>query len=208
MPWLEEVPAVVQAYYPGMEGGTAIARILFGEATPSGKLSVTYPKRLEDTPAFDTYPGEREVRYGEGIFIGYRHYDLCDIEPLFPFGHGLSYTEFEYQQIKIDYTKNAFPITVHATIKNIGDSMGKEVVQLYLADKKATLPRPLKELKGFCKVELLPGESKEITFLLDERAFSFYDPQKLHWCWEPGEFEILLGSSSRDIRQRASLTLV
>lgn len=207
MPWLDEVAAVLQAYYPGMEGGNAIARILFGEVNPSGKLSVTYPRRLEDTPAFENYPGGREVRYGEGIFVGYRHYDLREIEPLFPFGHGLSYTRFEYQRPEVDYTKNSFPISVRLMVKNTGDCSGKEVVQLYVADRKAALPRPPRELKGFCKIELRPGESKTVHFDLDERAFSFYDPQRHAWRWEPGEFEILLGSSSRDIRQRVSLTL-
>lgn len=207
MPWLDDVPAVLQSYYPGMEGGNAIARVLFGEVDPSGKLSVTYPKRLEDTPAFGNYPGDREVRYGEGLFVGYRHYDARAIEPLFPFGHGLSYTEFEYSGLEIDYTKNAFPVKVHARIKNTGQCAGKEVVQLYVADRQSTLPRPPKELKGFAKIEIDPGETREVTFDLDERAFSFYDPQQKRWRWEPGEFEILLGSSARDIRQRAVFTL-
>ncbi|TLN08752.1 hypothetical protein FDZ74_12095, partial [bacterium] len=157
MPWVEDVPVIVQAYYPGMEGGNAIAKVLLGEVNPSGKLSVTYPKRLEDTPAFENFPGGREARYGEGIFVGYRHYDLRDITPLFPFGHGLSFTEFEYHAIEIDNPKNSFPIRVRATIKNIGERTGKEVVQLYVQDVKSSLARPIKELKGFKKVELQPG---------------------------------------------------
>ncbi|GAP14790.1 beta-glucosidase-related glycosidase [Longilinea arvoryzae] len=207
MLWLDDVSAVLQAYYPGMEGGNAVARILFGDVNPSGKLSVTYPRRLEDTPAYDNYPGRREVRYGEGIFVGYRYYDQRDIEPLFPFGHGLSYTEFEYLDANIDYTKGRFPISVRATIKNIGKCAGKEVVQVYVADLQASLPRPPKELKGFRKIELQPGQTRAVEFELDERAFSFYDPVQKQWRWEPGEFEILLGSSSRDIRQRCRLTL-
>ncbi len=207
MPWLEDVYAVLQAYYPGMEGGNAIARILFGEVNPSGKLSVTYPKRLEDTPAFDNYPGGREVYYGEGIFVGYRYYDRRNVEPLFPFGHGLSYTDFEYSGLQVDYTKDRFPISVHATIRNAGKRAGKEVVQLYVTERAASLPRPPKELKGFTKVALQPGETCEVHFELDARAFSFYDPIQSQWRWEPGEFEILVGSSSRDIRQRVTLTL-
>ncbi len=207
MPWLEDVKAVLQAYYPGMEGGNAIARVLFGEVNPSGKLSVTYPKRLEDTPAFNNYPGGREVAYGEGIFVGYRHYDLRQIEPLFPFGHGLSYTEFEYLPLKISYAKNVFPIRLNASVKNTGSHAGKEVVQLYISDLKASLPRPPKELKGFRKILLQPGETKEVVFELDERAFSFYDPLLKKWRWEPGEFEVGIGSSSRDIRQRLIFTL-
>ncbi|MEM5774614.1 MAG: glycoside hydrolase family 3 C-terminal domain-containing protein, partial [Anaerolineaceae bacterium] len=207
MPWLGDVPAVMQAYYPGMEGGNAIARILFGEVNPSGKLSVTYPKRLEDTPAFENYPGGRVAHYGEGIFVGYRHYDLREIEPLFPFGHGLSYTTFEYHAIVVDNLNSGFPIRVRAEIKNAGKRAGKEVVQLYVRDVKSSLARPAKELKGFAKVSLQPGETKTVTFELDERALSFFDPVAHAWRWEHGEFEILLASSSRDIRQRTTITL-
>jgi beta-glucosidase len=207
MPWLEDVNAVLQAYYPGMEGGNAIARVLFGEVNPSGKLSVTYPKRLEDTPAFNNYPGNRDVSYGEGIFVGYRHYDLREIEPLFPFGHGLSYTDFDYSGINIDYTKGKFPIVIRAIVRNVGSFVGKEVVQLYITDLKSSLPRPPKELKGFRKIELQPGETREVAFELDDRAFSFYDPVLKKWRWEPGEFEVELGSSSRDIRQRLTFSL-
>lgn len=207
MPWLEDVQAVLQAYYTGMEGGNAIARVLFGEVNPSGKLSVTYPKRLEDTPAFNNYPGGRQVTYGEGIFVGYRHYDLRNIEPLFPFGHGLSYSDFDYLPIQIGYTKGIFPITIRASVKNVGTNAGKEVVQLYISDLKSSLPRPPKELKGFRKIELQPGKTGEVVFELDERAFSFFDPLLKKWRWEPGEFEIGVGSSSRDIRQRLTFTL-
>jgi beta-glucosidase len=216
MPWVDEVPAVVHTLYPGMEGGAALARILLGEVNPSGKLTVTYPKRLEDTPAFNNYPGQKEVLYGEGIFVGYRHYDLRDVEPLFPFGHGLSYTSFEYSDLKITspLKRGARPSTslhsaqdtraaqIAVTVKNTGPLKGKEVVQLYVSDKHSSLPRPPKELKGFAKIALDPGKSTTIKFDLDERAFSFYDPDRKQWVMEPGEFEILVGSSSRDIRAR------
>jgi beta-glucosidase len=202
MPWIDEVPAVVHALYPGMEGGAALARILLGEVNPSGKLTVTYPKRLEDTPAFNNYPGRKEVLYGEGIFVGYRHYDLREVEPLFPFGHGLSYTSFEYGDLKITPPKRGEKAQVTVTVKNTGPLKGKEVVQLYVSDKQSSLPRPPKELKGFAKIALDPGKSTTIKFDLDERAFSFYDPDRKQWIMEPGEFEILVGSSSRDIRAR------
>jgi beta-glucosidase len=208
MPWIENVSAVVEAFYPGMEGGNAIAKVLFGEVNPSGKLSMTYPKKLKDNPAYINYPGTKEVNYGEGIFVGYRYYDKHDLQPLFPFGHGLSYTEFEYSDLKIpDKAEIGKPVTVSLTVKNIGGMTGKEVVQLYLHDKESTLPRPPKELKGFQKVLLKPGQSKIVKFRLDQRAFSFYDPYRNQWVAEPGEFEAMVGSSSHDIRLRAEFQL-
>jgi beta-glucosidase len=208
MPWLDDVPAVVDMFYPGLEGGHAIAKILTGEVNPSGKLSVTYPQRLEDTPAFTDYPGAKEVFYGEGIFVGYRYYDQRDIEPLFPFGFGLSYTTFEYSQLQApDTIKMGEPVRVSVTIKNTGKVAGKEVVQVYVRDKASSLARPPKELKGFAKILLQPGESKVINLVLDQRALSFYDPYRKQWVAEPGEFEILVGSSSRDIRLKASFSL-
>jgi len=209
MPWLPDVPAVVNMFYPGLEGGHAIAKILTGEVNPSGKLSVTYPKRLEDTPAFTDYPGSKDVFYGEGIFVGYRYCDKRDIEPLFPFGFGLSYTTFEYSQLQIpDKVKLGEPIRVSVSVKNTGRVAGKEVVQLYVSDKVSSLARPPKELKGFAKILLQPGESKVVSFVLDQRALSFYDPYQKRWVAEPGEFEILVGSSSRDIRLKATFNLL
>lgn len=208
MPWIEDVPALVLAYYPGQEGGHAIANILAGEVNPSGKLTVTFPRRMEDNPTFINYPGTREVRYGEGIFVGYRYYDKRNIEPLFPFGHGLSYTTFEYSELKVPATvRMGQPVRVLVTVKNAGPVAGKEVVQLYVHDQKATLPRPPKELKGFAKISLKAGESQTVTFNLDQRALSFYDPDREQWVAEAGEFDILIGSSSRDIRARATFSL-
>ncbi len=208
MPWLADVPAVLEAYYPGQEAGNAVASILLGEVNPSGKLSTTFPKRLEDTPAFVNYPGGKEVLYGEGIFVGYRYYDEKDVEPLFPFGFGLSYTTFEYSQLQAPpASKIGEPVRVSVTVKNSGTVQGKEVVQLYVGDKEASLPRPPKELKAFAKVSLQPGESSTLSFVLDQRAFAFYDPDQKQWRVEPGEFEILVGGSSRDIRARASVDL-
>ena len=209
MPWLDQVPTVVEAFYPGMEGGNAVACVLLGEVNPSGKLSETFPKRLEDTPAYNNFPGGKEVLYGEGIFVGYRHYDLRDIEPLFPFGHGLSYTTFEYSDLKVtEKVKPGGEVTVTVTVKNTGHVAGKEVVQLYVCDKVSSLPRPDKELKGFQKISLDPGESKTVTLKLDERALSFYNPYLEKWVAEPGEFEVLVGSSSRDIRAKGSFKLL
>jgi beta-glucosidase len=209
MPWLADVPAVLEAYYPGQEAGNAVASILLGEVNPSGKLSTTFPKRLEDNPAFINYPGTKEVLYGEGIFVGYRYNDKKDVEPLFPFGFGLSYTTFDYSQLQVPKSsKIGEPIRVSVTVKNAGDVQGKEVVQLYVGDKEASLPRPPQELKGFAKVALLPGESTTVDFVLDRRAFAFYDPYQKQWRVEAGEFEILVGSSSRDIRARSTVNLV
>lgn len=210
MPWVEQVPAVVLAYYPGQENGNAVAAVLLGEVNPSGRLPVTFPKRLEDTPAFlnAAYPGCREVRYGEGIFVGYRYYDARQIEPLFPFGHGLSYTTFTYSGLKLPRkVRPGETVTVTLTVTNSGQVAGKEVVQLYLADPQSSLPRPPKELKGFVKVALAPGESRTVTLTLDERALSFYDPAQKRWVAEAGEFEVLIGSSSRDIRLRGRFVL-
>jgi beta-glucosidase len=208
MPWIDVVPALVLAYYPGQEGGNALARVLTGDVSPSGKLSVTFPRRYEDNPTYVNYPGGREVRYGEGIFVGYRYYDQKGIEPLFPFGSGLSYTTFEYSDLRVPGTVQPGELVeVSVTVTNTGNRAGKEVVQLYIGDKESSLARPPKELKGFAKISLDPGESKTIEFVLDQRALSFYDPTQRRWVAEPGEFEVLVGSSSRDIRLRAAFTL-
>jgi beta-glucosidase len=209
MDWIEDVPAVVEAFYPGLEGGNAIANVLLGEVNPSGKLSVSFPGRYEDNPTFINYPGTKEVRYGEGIFVGYRYYDMKDVDPLFPFGFGLSYTTFEYSDLQVDESvKMGEPVNASITVKNTGDRAGKEVVQLYVRDKESALVRPPKELKRFEKVSLEPGESLRIDFVLDRRALSFYDPYQKGWTVESGEFEVLIGSSSRDIRARATFALL
>ncbi len=210
MPWADQVAAIVLAYYPGMENGNAVANVLLGKVNPSGKLPVTFPVRLEDSPAYinASYPGCREVIYGEGIFVGYRYYDMKDVTPLFPFGHGLSYTTFAYSGLKVkNNVKPGEKIEVNLKVKNTGDAAGKEVVQLYISDLKSSLPRPPKELKGFAKVALKPGETKTVTFSLDDRALSFYDPTRKAWVAEPGKFQVLVGSSSRDIRVKAKVKL-
>ena len=208
--WIGSVRAVVEAWYPGQECGNAIAGVLFGDINPSGKLPDTFPQRLEDNPAFDNYPGENgRVRYEEGIFVGYRHYDIKNVDPMFPFGHGLSYTNFEYSRIRATpkVAKPGGNVEVSIDIKNTGKRRGKEVVQLYIRDVESKLLRPPKELKGFQKIELSPGETRTATFILNEETLSFYDTESGKWTAEPGEFEIIIGSSSRDIRARATLTL-
>lgn len=208
MPWSERVPAILQAYYPGQEGGNAIADVLFGIVNPSGRLAVSYPRRYQDTPVCLNVPGDRCVHYGEGIFVGYRYYDTKRLAPLFPFGHGLSYTEFEYSGLCLPKQALAgATIKVKLTVKNVGAVTGQEVVQLYVADPEASVARPEKELKGFAKLELQPGESRELEFTLDSRAFAFYDVVTHDWRVEPGAFLVLAGASSRDIRLQGKILL-
>jgi len=207
MPWLNEVPSILEAYYPGQEGGNAIARVLFGGVNPSGKLPETFPLKLEDNPAFGNFPGaEDQVLYEEGIYVGYRHYDTRKIEPLFPFGHGLSYTTFDYENLVVEIGENG-SITVKADIKNTGLVAGKEVVQLYIKDIESTIDKPEKELKGFTKVFIEPGESKTVKIELKKDQFAHFDEQHNQWIIEPGPFELLLGSSSRDIRLREEIRI-
>ena len=200
--WVGKVPALVAAWYPGQEGGHAIADILFGDANPSGKLPMTFPKEWKDSPAYGHYPGENgTVDYAEGIYVGYRHFDKHNIEPLFPFGHGLSYTTFAYSDLKVS------PHEVSLALRNTGSREGAEVVQLYLGDSHSSVDRPVKELKGFRRVVLKPGETKTVTFGLDKSALSYYSTAKKDWVAEPGTFEVLVGASSRDIRLKGKFEL-
>ncbi len=197
MPWADDVAAIVQAWFPGEEWGNALADIVSGDVSPSGKLPTTIPGRIEDTPAFTNYPGERgAVRYGEGVFVGYRWYDTRAIEPRFCFGHGLSYTTFDIGAPTWDGA------VVHVCVANTGATRGAETVQCYVRDIEATVARPRQELKAFSKVWLDPGESREVALPLDDRAFSFWDVASHAWTAEPGEFELRVGSSSRDIAHR------
>ncbi|MDD5338038.1 MAG: glycoside hydrolase family 3 C-terminal domain-containing protein, partial [Dehalococcoidales bacterium] len=208
MPWINDIPALVEAFFPGQEGGNAIVNVLFGLVNPSGKLPDTFPRRYEDNPAYKYYPGENgKVVYSEGLFVGYRYYDAKNVEPLFPFGFGLSYTTFEYSSLKVSPPQKG-GVKVSVEVKNTGKAAGKEVVQVYVADVKASVPRPPKELKAFTKVALKPGEKKKVEFVLSEQAFAFYDVAIKDWVAEPGDFEILVGSSSRDIRVKGKVTLV
>ncbi|MGQ1787660.1 MULTISPECIES: glycoside hydrolase family 3 C-terminal domain-containing protein [unclassified Saccharicrinis] len=210
MPWVKDVEAVLEAWLGGQAGAGGVADVLFGKVNPSGKLAETFPVRLEDTPAFLNFPGEQgDVLYGERIFVGYRYYDKKKIEPLFPFGHGLSYTKFEYTDIKVSSKnitdKDVLEITV--TVKNTGSIVGKEIVQLYVSDTECTLQRPEKELKKFAKVELAPGESKKVVFELSGRDFSYYDAKRDTWVAESGAFVISAAASSRDIRKTETIHL-
>ena len=205
--WIGKVPAVVQAFYYGQEGGNAIADVLFGKISPSGKLPATFLKRWEDSNAFGRYPGDgKSVDYSEGILVGYRWFDTKNIAPLFPFGHGLSYTNFKYSALKLTKGKDA-NLTVEFEIENTGKFDAAEVAQVYVADVESSLPRPLKELKGFQKVFIKTGEKKIISIALDQNAFAFYEPDKQNWIAEKGDFKILVGSSSRDIRLNGDLKL-
>ncbi len=210
MPWIREIPAVLQLWYNSQEQGNALADVLFGDVNPSGKLPTTFPIRLEDNPAYINYPGENgKVRYGEGVFVGYRYYDTKDVAPLFPFGHGLSYTKFKYSNLRLS-AKSITPnekLKVKVDVTNTGKVAGKEVIQLYVHDVRSTFARPEKELKAFAKVQLKPRQKKTVTFILDREAFWYFDAARNAWCTEPGEFEIFVGASSRDIRERCGLML-
>jgi beta-glucosidase len=209
--WVERVSTVLYAWYGGQEMGNAVGDVLFGAVDPSGKLPVTFPKRLEDSTAYGNYPGQDfRVTYAEGIFVGYRGFDKKHVEPLFPFGHGLTYTKFDYQGLKLENgnPKLGQPVILNFDVKNIGLRPGTEVVQLYVHDVVSSLERPAKELKGFARVSLKPGEVKNVSFTLDQAAMSFYDPQKQQWVVEPGVFEVLVGASSRDIRLRSTFELM
>ena len=209
LPWLERVPAVIQAWFGGQEFGNGIADVICGDVNPAGRLASTFPMRLEDTPAFTNYPGENgRVAYGEGIFVGYRWYDNRRIEPRFPFGHGLSYTTFEYGSLDVDPEQaSGTAIRVRLEITNAGSHGGQEVVQLYLHDVDSRLARPDQELVAFRKLALEPGEKRRVEFVLDERALAYWDPATAGWVAEPGEFELRVGASSRDLRARARFTL-
>ncbi|MFC3798787.1 beta-glucosidase [Cohnella sp. GCM10012308] len=202
MPWLGSAKAVLEAYLGGQALGGAIADLLFGDANPSGRLAETFPARLEDNPSYLFFPGEGDrVEYREGIFVGYRYYDKKRIEPLFPFGHGLSYTTFSYANLALDRQemRDTDTLTVSVEVTNAGGLAGQEVVQLYVRDAYSTVIRPDKELKGFEKIALAPGESKTVVFRLDKRSFAYYDAEAADWTVETGTFEILIGRSSRDI---------
>jgi len=211
MPWINEVAAVIQLWYAGQEQGNALADVLFGDVNPSGKLPTTFPVRLQDNPAYINYPGENgHVRYGEGIFVGYRYYDKKELEPLFPFGHGLSYTTFVYSNLKLSAEKltEADTLTVSVDVTNTGALTGKEVAQVYVRDVHSKVARPEKELKAFRKVSLNPSETQTVTFTLDREAFWYFDTAKNDWAVEPGQFEILVGASSRDIRLKAAVEIL
>ena len=204
--WIDATPALVDMWYGGQEGGHALAAILFGDANPSGKLPVSLPKRFEDSPAYGHYPGENlKVDYAEGIYVGYRYYDTKKIEPQFPFGFGLSYTTFEYSDLKlnsIEFAGKNGNRDFSVNVRNTGSRAGAEVVEVYVHDGHSKIDRPVHELKAFSRVELQPGETKAVQFSLQNPAFSYWSPETKDWVMEPGTFEVQVGASSRDIRLR------
>ncbi len=202
MPWLHEAAAVLECYLGGQAVGSAQIDVLYGKVNPSGKLAETFPVKLEDNPSYLNFPGERNrAEYREGIFVGYRYYDTKKQEVLFPFGHGLSYTTFEYQNMALSKTKirDTDTVTVSVEVTNTGDVAGKEIVQLYIAAEGGSVIRPEKELKGFEKTELKPGETKRVEFLLSKRSFAYWEERLSDWHVESGTYRILIGKSSRDI---------
>jgi len=208
--WIDDVAAVLEAWMMGQAGGGAIADVLFGKINPSGKLAETYPIGLTDTPAYLNWPGGAgRVQYGEGLFIGYRYYDARQVPVQFPFGFGLSYTTFAYSNphLSAETFNDVDGLTVTVDVTNTGHYPGKEVVQVYVRDPKSELVRPPKELKGFAKVELQPGETKTVSISLDFRAFAYYHPRYKQWITEDGEVEILIAASAADIRHRLTATL-
>lgn len=210
-PWHDKAKAILEGWLLGQAGGGAIADLLFGISSPSGKLAETIPFALRDTPAYLEFPGENEkVRYGEGVFVGYRYYDKKGMNVRYPFGHGLSYTTFEYSNLSIKRVDAArtVPVNVTVTIKNTGDCIGQEVVQLYVKDTESAVNRPERELKAFSKIQLAPGQETTVTFTLEQRDFSYYQERIRDWYFESGDFVIEVGSSSRDIRLSETISCV
>ena len=210
--WLSQVPALLYVWYPGTEGGNALARVLFGDVNPSGKLPCTFPKQLAGSPAhaLNAYPGSHgQVEYKEGLLVGYRWFDTKNIEPLFPFGYGLSYTQFKYSNLNLlqsDDPKDPL-LTVEFELSNAGDRAGAEVAEVYVQPTSPSVFRPVKELKGFKKVFLQPGEKQKVSIALDKSAFAYYDANRKAWVAEKGEYKILVGASSRDIRLDSAFAL-
>ena len=210
IPWIGSVKAVLEAYLGGQAVGEAAVRVLFGDVNPCGRLPETFPLKLEDNPSYLYYGGEGDTaEYREGVFVGYRYYDKKNMDVLFPFGYGLSYTTFEYSGLKLsaEKIKDTDTLTASVTVKNTGERAGKTVVQLYVGDAESTPIRPVRELKGFVKVALQPGESKEVSFVLDKRAFAYWNQQIHDWHVETGVFTIEAGASSRDLPLKAEVTV-
>ena len=214
--WVQDVPALVDAWFGGQEMGHAVADVLFGEVNPSGKLPFSYVNEMKESPGYGNYPGENlHMKYAEGIYVGYRYFDKHGIAPQFPFGYGLSYTNFGYSDLKIkigpmgETPVGSGPQTFEVSVKirNDGKRAGAEVVELYVHDGHSSVDRPVKELKGFRRIELAPGQSGEVSFTLDRSALAYYSVEKKGWISEPGKFEVLVGASSADIRLKGSFEL-
>jgi beta-glucosidase len=208
MPWLERARAVLVAWLPGQEGPHAIANVVFGKANPSGRLPVTFPRRLQDVPSYLHYPGAYRAIYGEGLFVGYRYYDKREVEPIFAFGHGLSYTKFEYGDLRCpSWMCTGDSIDIAVSVSNVGERAGSETVQVFVEPKNPPEVRPPRELKGFKKLALAAGEKGVARITLDPRAFAYYDAERNDWVVAPGEYEVIVGASSRDLRLRATVKI-
>jgi beta-glucosidase len=210
--WIDHTPALVHAWYPGQEGGTALAQLLFGDFSPSGRLPVSFERRWEDSAVFDSYYPEGEskkVTYTEGVFLGYRHFDKVSTKPLFPFGFGLSYTKFQYTNLAIspDVMKGDGTVMVSFDVTNIGQREGSEVAQVYVGQRHASVPRPVKELKGFTKIHLMPNETRRASVPLDRRALSYYDVNSKQWKADAGSFDVYVASSAEQIHLQGKLAL-
>jgi beta-glucosidase len=208
--WVDRVPALFEAWYPGQDGGTALAQLLFGEFNPSGRLPISMERRWEDNAVHDSYypkNGEKKVEYSEGVFVGYRHFDKSSVKPLFPFGYGLSYTTFAYKNLSVSPAAPSEDVTVAFDVTNTGTRAGADVAQVYVGDRHASLPRPVKELKGFAKVELNPGESRHVEVTLNRRAFSYYDVKNHKWTVAPGDFDVYVARSAAEIELTGKLNL-
>ena len=206
--WVDRVPALLEAWYPGQEGGTALAQILFGDVNPSGRLPISIERRWEDNAVHDSYypkDGGKKVEYSEGVFVGYRHFDKSASKPLFPFGFGLSYTSFAYKNLAVS-SPSADMVSVTFDVTNTGTRGGADVAEVFVGDRHAPVPRPVKELKGFTKVSLSPGETKTVTVKLDRRAFSYYDVKKHGWTVAPGDFDLFVARSAADVELTGKVT--
>ncbi len=204
MPWADKVPVILQAWYQGQEAGNALADVLLGRQSPSGKLPTTFPRRVEDNPTYHNWPGENfKTVYGEGLYIGYRHYERMKIQPLFPFGHGLTYTTFSYgtPSISSRVMRESDTLSIRLPITNTGTFAASEIVQVYIADVKSRLPRPEKELRTFAKVFIESGETETVELFLDKYSIGYYDTSIGSWIAEEGRFNVLIGASSVDIRE-------
>lgn len=208
--WVDHVPALLEAWYPGQEGGTAVAQLLFGEFDPSGRLPISIERRWEDNATHDSYypkAGTKKVEYTEGVFVGYRHYDKSTVKPLFPFGYGLSYTSFAYKNLTISPASTNQEVSVAFDVTNTGTRAGADVAEVFVGDQHAPVPRPVKELKGFAKIMLNPGETKNVTVQLDRRAFSYYDVKHHTWTVAPGNFDVFVARSAADIELTGKATM-
>jgi len=211
--WIDSVPALVQAWYPGQQGGRALAEILFGDVNPSGRLPVTFEQRWEDNPSHEFYypnAGTNRIEYKEGVFVGYRGYEKNNVKPVFPFGFGLSYTTFKFSDLKISPATSATAqsaATVTFSITNTGSRAGTAVAQVYLGNRHSTVSRPLKELKGFTRVALKPAETQQVRVPISARAFCFYDEKAKQWRAEAGTYEVIVGISAEQVELSGELKL-